>query len=55
MRQTLDQGLFGDEGSDTYGGLFDMYLGQHLSAAGGLGIDRMISQYMENATTEQTP
>ncbi|MGI9516990.1 MAG: rod-binding protein [Pirellulaceae bacterium] len=53
MRQTLDQGLFGEEGSDAYGGLFDMFLGQHLGAAGGLGIDNYISQYVDAANSAE--
>ncbi|MCU0704062.1 MAG: rod-binding protein [Fimbriiglobus sp.] len=40
MRQTLepDGGLFPGDTGDVQGGLFDLYLGQHLAAAGGFGL-----------------
>lgn len=44
MRQTLepDGGLFpGDEG-DVQGGMFDLFLSQHLADAGGLGLASVI-------------
>ncbi len=50
MRQTLDEdGLFGGNTGDVYGGLFDLYLGQHLADAGGLGIAAMVRRQMESA------
>ena len=30
-------GLFSGDGSDTYGVMFDMFMGQHLATAGGIG------------------
>ena len=51
MRQTLDgEGLFGGEASDTYGGLFDLYMGQHLAEAGGFGIGKAIHLYLQTAS-----
>jgi Rod binding domain-containing protein len=48
MRQTTDgEGLFGGEASDTYGGLFDLYLSQHLAGAGGLGLNPLVSSSLE--------
>lgn len=40
MRQTLepDGGLFPGDTGDVQGGLFDLYIGQHLAAAGGFGL-----------------
>lgn len=38
MRQTLDDGLFPGDSGDVHGGLFDLYLGRHLAAAGGVGL-----------------
>ncbi len=50
MRQTLAPGtLFGGDNSDVQGGLFDLYLSQHLARAGGLGIGKMLKQYLETA------
>jgi peptidoglycan hydrolase FlgJ len=48
MRQTLDPGgLFSQDTSDIHGGLFDMYLGQHLSQAGGIGIGALVKHYLQ--------
>jgi Rod binding domain-containing protein len=49
LRQTLQDGLFGGDQSDTYGALFDLHLGQHLADRGALGIRQMVlSQYQAN-------
>ena len=43
MRGTLQNGgFFGEEGSDTFGGMFDLFLGQHLAKSTPLGIADMI-------------
>ena len=45
-------GLFGGESSDSYGGLCDMFMGQHLAKDSPLGIGRMLlQQYEKNAKT----
>ena len=45
MRQAgSDQGLFPGDSGDTLGGLFDMTLGEHIAAAGGIGISRLLEQ-----------
>ena len=50
MRQTLEPGaLFGGDSSDSFGGIFDLYLGKHVAEAGGLGIAGMVKHYLENA------
>lgn len=52
MRNTLDQkdgGLFGKEGSDTFGGMFDMFMGQHLAESQPLGIADAIKTYTQSA------
>jgi peptidoglycan hydrolase FlgJ len=52
MRQTLEPGtLFGNDNADIHGGLFDMYLGQHLAQAGGLGIANMVKQQLGHRKT----
>ena len=51
MRNTLDQengGLFGGEGSDTLGGMFDMFMGKHLAEASPLGISDAVKSYLGN-------
>ena len=51
MRETTDgEGLFQGESSDTLGGLFDMFMGEHIAKSGGLGIGRMVETYLENGT-----
>jgi flagellar protein FlgJ len=55
MRQTLEHGLFGEEGSDTYGNLFDLYLGQHLGNSSKLGIAQFISDSIETKTPNTPP
>jgi len=43
MRNTLDEGgFFGEETSDTYGGMFDMFVGQDLAETSPLGITEML-------------
>ncbi len=50
MRQTLEPGtLFGSDSGDINGGLFDLYLGQHLAQAGGMGIAAMVKQQLEKS------
>ena len=51
MRNTLDQGeggLFGSEQSDTFGGMFDLFMGQHIATASSLGIADAINNYLKN-------
>ena len=50
MRNTgLGEGLFSGDKSDTLGGLFDMFLGQHLAKSQGLGVAKMIQKYVDHA------
>lgn len=50
MRQTLETGsLFGEDGGDILGGLFDTYLGEHLARAGSLRIADMVNRTMTPA------
>jgi flagellar protein FlgJ len=56
MRQTLEPGgLFGQDSADVQGGLFDLFLGQHLAQAGGCGLAAMIQQQLEASTPHETP
>lgn len=44
MRNTLEGGgFFGEETSDTYGGMFDMFVGQDLAESSPLGIAEMLA------------
>lgn len=43
LRQTVsEEGLFAGDSSDTYGGLFDMFLGQHIAQGSPLGIGKLV-------------
>ena len=47
MRQTMGgEGLFGPDPGDVCGGLFDMYLGQHLAHAGGFGLAPVLKRQL---------
>lgn len=47
MRQTVSEdGLFAGDSSDTYGGLFDMFLGQHIAQGSPLGVGRLIESQL---------
>ena len=44
MRQSSSgEGLFPGDSSDTYGGIFDMIMGQHIAQNGGIGLAESIS------------
>jgi Rod binding domain-containing protein len=47
MRESLDEGLFGKDGGDVLGGLFDQFLGEHIAKAGGIGVGDMIRAQLE--------
>ena len=52
MRGTLEPGnFFGSDSADVYGGLFDLYMGQHLAQAGGLGLGAMLKQQLSRASS----
>ncbi len=45
MRQTEGgEGLFPGDKSDTFGGMFDTYMSDHLSGQGGLGLSSMLEK-----------
>jgi Rod binding domain-containing protein len=47
MRQTLEPGtMFPGDSGDILGGMFDLFLGQHLAQTGGLGIGAMVKKQL---------
>ena len=54
MRQTLNsgQGLFGHDPSDVLGGLFDHFMGQHITQKGGLGIGAVIEKHLDQRSAK---
>ena len=56
MRQTLEPGsLFGKEGGDIYGGLFDQFMSQHLTQGKGMGIASALMKQLEPKTPHEAP
>lgn len=54
MRKTLENGsLFGEDQSDIYGGMFDQFMGQHMSNAGGIGLASMVRQAVERTANAE--
>lgn len=49
LRQSSESGagLFPGDPSDTYGGMFDMYMGRHLAESGGIGMAQFIQSAIE--------
>ncbi|WP_390637610.1 rod-binding protein [Limnoglobus roseus] len=52
MRQTLEPegGLFPGDAGDVQGGMFDLFLSQHLADAGGIGLATVIEQQLRPVT-----
>lgn len=56
MRQTLEPGsLFGKDGSDVYGGLFDQFMAQHLSQGKGMGLAQSFLKQLEPKAPHGAP
>lgn len=59
MRQTLsddeDGGLFPGDTGDVYGGLFDLYVGQHLAASGGVGLAAALDRQLRTTYAPAPP
>lgn len=49
LRQSLDEGFFGGETSDSMGGMFDMFIGKHLAEASPLGIGNMVTDQLSDS------
>ena len=47
MRDTLEEGLFGDESSDSLGAIFDLYMGKHLAKSSPLGVGQAVKSYLK--------
>lgn len=56
MRQALEpEGLFGKDGGDVLGGMFDHFMSQHLMQVGGVGMARALQQQLGKAADERPP
>ena len=45
MRQSVSEdGLFAGDSSDTFGGMFDMFMGQHIASTGGIGLSKIFDE-----------
>ncbi len=53
MRKSLDEGFFGGDSSDSFGGMFDLFIGQHLAQSNPTGIgDLVLQQYSQGQPTD---
>lgn len=54
MRSTVSgDGLFAGDKSDTLGGLFDLFMSQHLAKQDALGIGSMMERFIANSRNEE--
>ena len=52
MRQSLEPGsLFGHDGGEVYGGMFDQFMAQHLAQGKGMGLAHALMKQLESATS----
>ncbi|MEQ9408595.1 MAG: rod-binding protein [Fuerstiella sp.] len=42
MRESMSKDMFEGDSSDTFGGLFDSFLGEHIAEHGGFGLAEMV-------------
>jgi flagellar protein FlgJ len=55
MRQSLEPtSMFGHDTGDVLGGLFDLFMGQHMAQAGGLGIGQIVKQQLMPPASRKT-
>ena len=43
MRQSMSKDMFSGDDSDTFGGMFDSFMGQHISEQGGIGLAKFLA------------
>ena len=54
MRTSMsEEGLFGSDSSDTYGGIFDLFMSRHLAQGSPLGVGEMVKSYLDNSNAIQ--
>ena len=44
MRQSMSEDMFAGDDSDTFGGMFDSFMGQHISDNGGIGLVKFLEE-----------
>jgi flagellar protein FlgJ len=55
LRSSMSEdGLFSGDKSDTYGGIFDLFLGKHVAAASPLGVGQMVQSYLESTGASES-
>ncbi|MEM6468464.1 MAG: hypothetical protein AAF802_02760 [Planctomycetota bacterium] len=50
LRQSLDEGFFSGETSDSMGGMFDLFISKHLAESSPLGIGDMVASQVAKIT-----
>lgn len=54
MRQSIgDGGLFAGDSSDVFGGMFDLYMGEHLANSTNLGVSDLVNKQLEKYSNVQ--
>ncbi len=54
LRESLDEGMFGSEKSDTLGAMFDMHLGDHIAKNSNLGIRQVVLSQLSSPQQQGT-
>ena len=55
MRSTVSEdGLFAGDKSDTWGGMFDLFMSQHLAAGGALGISEIVDNWQTSSKSPES-
>ncbi|MEO1983548.1 MAG: rod-binding protein, partial [Fuerstiella sp.] len=44
MRQSMSKDMFAGDDSDTFGGMFDAFMGQHIAENGGIGMAKLFAE-----------
>lgn len=44
MRQSMSKDMFAGDDSDTFGGMFDAFMGQHIAENGGIGLAKFFDE-----------
>jgi len=56
MRQSVsEEGLFPGDKSDTFGGMFDMYMGDHIAGQRGIGLSTLFEKLLPSGEGDAVP
>ena len=52
MRESMSSDMFPGDGSDTFGGMFDSFMGQHIAESGGIGLGQFFESLPQFANVQ---